>query len=686
VRTNRLIDESSPYLLQHARNPVDWYPWGEEALARAREEDKPIFLSIGYAACHWCHVMEHESFEDEGVADFLNRHFICIKVDREERPDLDDIYMTAVQMLTGAGGWPMTVFLTPDLKPFFGGTYFPPDDRYGRPGFKNLLSRMVDIWANRRADVLKSADEIANGLMGRSMPKRAPGAIGEDLIENAVRELERSHDVQWGGFGGAPKFPPSGSLALLLRHYRHTGEQRALDVACHTLDRMASGGLYDQLGGGFHRYSVDERWLVPHFEKMLYDNALLSQVYLEAYQVTGRSSYRRIARETLEYAARDMRDEAGGLHSSEDADSEGVEGKFYVWTPDEIEEVLGKEDAELFCGYYGVTSGGNFEGKNILHVPQADEAQAKKRGLEVEALRSRLAGMREKLLAKRAGRVRPGKDDKVLTSWNGLMISAFARGAQVLEEKRFGRIAAEAAAFVLGHMMRNGQLLRSYRKGKTRQPGFLDDYAFFATALLDLYETSFESKWLEAAASVADQLVEAFWDEEEGSFYFTSQAHHDILTRVKPTFDGAEPSGNAMSTLLLFRLARYLDRADYRDKAERVLAHYASMLREAPRAFMNMLCAVDYCLRPDHEIAIVGSPDDRATHDLLAVVYARFLPNRILALLEPDGAGEGGVAPLIPLLQGKRMVNGRPTAYVCRNFACQEPVTSADELERVLAE
>ena len=612
VHTNRLAGETSPYLLQHAHNPVDWYPWGEAAFAKARKEHKPIFLSIGYSACHWCHVMERESFESREVAAILNTEFVSIKVDREERPDVDRIYMTAVQMMTGSGGLPLSVFLTPDLKPFFGGTYFPPEDRFGRPGFKSLLTQITGLWRDQRAEITKRAAHAAEAISLHldGMPagtaavalETAPDAVADNArarISDAVEALVYSYDQKWGGFGSQPKFPPSGTLGLLMRRYVRRGDEKLLRMVTHTLDRMAYGGMYDQIGGGFHRYSVDRKWLVPHFEKMLYDNALLAKHYLEAYQLTKRPLYRRIATETLDYVIREMTDSSGGFHSSEDADSEGEEGKFYVWSAPEIKKALGN-DAALFSRYYGVTAHGNFEGRNILSVRDGLESFARAEKTPANSLEKQLTALRKKLLGVRAKRVRPGKDDKVLSAWNGLMISSLAKGYQVLGEKRFLKAAQAAAGFMASTMMDDeSHLFRTYRRGKARIPGYLDDYANMANAFLDLYEASLDPRWLTAADGLAARMIELFWDEKGHGFYFASARHKNLLARAKPYTDGSTPSGNSTAVLALLRLAGLRNRQDYRLKAVQTVQAAMRAVGKYPRAYPFMLYAADILAEPE---------------------------------------------------------------------------------------
>ena len=693
VHTNHLAGQTSPYLLQHARNPVDWYPWGDEALRRARDEGKPILLSIGYSACHWCHVMERESFEDPQVAEILNEHFISIKVDREERPDLDEIYMTAVQLMTGSGGWPLNVFLTPELKPFYGGTYFPPDDCHGRPGFGKLAGHIAQAWRQDADGIRRSSEQLTGAIQEiAEQNTTSAGLVDAAVLSRAVQELEQTFDSQWGGFGQAPKFPPSGAIGVLLRQYAHTGEAKLLEMAATTLDRMAYGGMYDQLGGGFHRYATDRQWLVPHFEKMLYDNALLARVYLEAWQVTGKQLYRRVAAETLDYVLRDMTDGCGGFHSSEDADSEGEEGKFFVWSPDEIKEALGEQDGVLFCDYYGVTGAGNFEGRNILHVPREPAEFAGEKGMSAADLEDRLAPLREKLRQVRDERVRPGKDDKIIVAWNGMTISAMARGYQVLGEDRFLQAGQKAADFLLAAMTDAGNLQRTYRGAGGRAdsrsdklPAYLDDYAELANALVDLCEATFDLRWLGAAELLAGRMVADFWDEKDGAFFYTSAAHKDLLVRTKPLYDGAVPSGNSTAALVLLRLAGLLGEDEYRRKAERVLALAGERVLAQPAGYMNLLWAADFLLSPTREIAIAGERDGEDTRHLLEVIHRCFIPNKVVALVEPGAAGSAAVER-IAWLGHKEMIEGKATVYVCRNHNCKLPVTDDAALAEVLNE
>ncbi len=685
-RSNRLINATSPYLLQHAHNPVDWYPWGDEALEKARNENKPIFLSIGYSACHWCHVMERESFEDDAIAELLNRHYVPVKVDREERPDIDGIYMAATQIMTGGGGWPMSVFLTPALKPFYAGTYFPPRTRMGRPGFQTVLESISAAWLTRNNEILESAEKFTDYVRQNAETCTGPpNAPTPGLIAAGADALVRSFDPNHGGFGPAPKFPPHGAINLLFRQYYATKDGPVRDAALVTLRKMAEGGLYDHLGGGFHRYSVDERWLVPHFEKMLYDNAQLAPLYLAAYQITGDSFYRRIAEETFDYVLREMTGPDGGFYSSEDADSEGEEGKFYLWRHDDIVDLLGEEDASLFNEHYTVRPEGNFSspeeyhaGQNILHVTGSLGDLAERHGLAAVDLEARLGAMRRKLFAARLQRVRPGLDDKALTSWNALMISAFARGYQVLADETLLRAAEKAAAFLWSQLKDGERLLRSRRNGESRFDAYLDDHAFLAVALLDLYEAAFDVRWLEAAREITDILLAKFWDQEGGGFFFTSPDHTHLIARDKPVFDGAEPSGNAMAAYALLRLAAFSGVAAYGEKAERLLCINHAGLESMPRAQLHMLCAADFYLTAPKEVAIAGKS---GAHDVLALLQAlhrHYIPNKVVAFIDPDAPDAQRARAATPLLNAKVPLDGKAAAYVCKGFTCRQPVTTPE--------
>jgi uncharacterized protein YyaL (SSP411 family) len=679
---NRLANETSPYLLQHKDNPVDWYPWGEEALKRAREEDRPVLLSVGYSACHWCHVMERESFEDVETARMMNEHFVNVKVDREERPDIDSIYMAAVQALTRHGGWPMTVFLTPEGAPFYGGTYFPPVPSRGMPSFQQLLLSIADAYENHREEVLQSAQSVRDYLQASTaaeMPE--PEVSGTELLDRAAGSLLGGLDRRFGGFGGAPKFPQAMNLEVLLRHYHRTGERSALDGVELTCRQMANGGIYDQLGGGFSRYSVDEYWLVPHFEKMLYDNALLSRLYLETYQATGDAFYRRIAEETLDYVLRDMTSEEGGFYSAEDADSEGEEGKFYVWTPEELEAILEQDEASLAARYWDVTGRGNFEGKNILHVARPPEAVADEFGLSTEELWDRIARIRAKLFAVREERVRPGRDEKILAAWNGLMLRSFALAARTTGREDYREAAVENASFIVEKLKEDGRIHRSYKDGRARFNGYLEDYAMVADGLVGLYEATFETRWLVEADDLLDAVSELFWDEEKRAFYDTPADHEELVTRPRDVYDNAAPSGTSVATEVLLKLALLLDRADYRQRAEDVLEGLAGGMEKVPGGFGRLLCALDFSTSEPREVAIVGDPQAPDTSALLKTVYAGYLPNKVVAGRGPDDDEAGA---LIPLLAQRPAREGKATAYVCIHYACQTPTTNPVELSRQL--
>ena len=678
---NHLIHETSPYLRQHAYNPVDWYPWGEEALQHARAENKPILLSIGYAACHWCHVMAHESFDDPDTAALLNDHFISIKVDREERPDLDSIYMDAVQAMTGAGGWPMTVFLTPDLIPFYAGTYFPPSDRHGLPGFKRVLVGVADAWRNRPQDVAQTVSQMANYLTERKLQSAADQVLTPDLLDQAAQGFARQFDPMHGGFGRAPKFPQPMALEFLLRQYQRTGDVTVLRIVEQTLQKMARGGIYDQLGGGFHRYSVDLVWLVPHFEKMLYDNAQLAWVYLAAYQVTGQEFYRRIVEETLDYVLRDMTHPDGGFYSTQDADSEGEEGKFYVWSAAEIDQALDSDDARLFKLTYGVSDRGNWEGKNILFLAREPDEVAADVGVSVEAVREAIARGRRTLFERRATRVAPGRDEKILTSWNGLMIRAFAEAGRALGRRDYRDAAVRAANFVLAKLGRDGRLLRTYKDDVAKLNGFLEDYVFLADGLLALYAAAFDLGWFREAHRLVDAALEWFWDDESGSFYDTSRDHEQLITRPRDFYDNATPAGNSVAAELLLRLANYTRDDGLRQRARAILAPLAGAAGSQPLAFGRLVCALDLYFADAREVAIVGDVSAADTTALLDVVNQKYRPYLAVAAMSPD---DEQAATIIPLLHGRSIVDGKATAYVCKNFACQMPTTDPNEFAEQL--
>jgi uncharacterized protein YyaL (SSP411 family) len=676
---NRLAEATSPYLIQHADNPVDWYEWGPEALDRAREEDKPVLLSVGYAACHWCHVMAHESFEDAEVAAFMNEHFVNIKVDREERPDVDAIYMDAVQALSGHGGWPMTVFLTPEAEPFYAGTYFPSEDRHGMPSFRRVLEAVATAWRDRREDLGRQGAEIVKAI-GSPFPASSE-PLGEDLLLAAHQGLASMFDPEWGGFGPAPKFPQPMTLEFLLRcHLR--GYEGALGRATLTLDRMADGGIFDQIGGGFHRYSTDRVWLVPHFEKMLYDNAQLARLYLHAWQVTGRERYREVTLETLEYLLREMRHDGGGFFSAQDADSEGVEGRFFVWSHDQLTRGAG-DRGELVAAYFGATPEGNWEGTNVLWRPRPADVVAEDAELPVDQLMEDVRGARARLFDIRERRVRPSTDDKVLASWNGLAIVAFAEAGRVLHERRYVEAAAAAADFVLTALRReDGRLLRAWRDGRTSGPGYADDYAMMAAACLSLYETTFDVRWMQEARSLAEDMMRLFHDPEGGGFFQTGSDAETLVVRPKELFDNAVPSGNSVAAEVLQRLALLTGEAEHETAGVSTLRAARDLLPRAPSMFGHTLGALDLYVSAAKEVAIVGDPAADDTKRLVEEVWSRYLPNTVLAVASP---GDEGAAAAVPLLKGRDTIDGRAAAYVCERFACQRPVSEPHELAAQLA-
>jgi uncharacterized protein YyaL (SSP411 family) len=680
--TNRLAAETSPYLLQHAHNPVDWYAWGDEALNAAREQNKPILLSIGYSACHWCHVMERESFENEEIARLMNENFINIKVDREERPDLDQIYMNAVQMMTGHGGWPMTMFLTPEGVPFYGGTYFPPEDRHNMPGFPRVLLGVAETYRTRPDDVTQTAVSMLGELQRMGLAQASGETFSLEMLDAAQRGMARSYDERYGGFGSAPKFPAAMNLEFLLRQTHRTGDEQALLMVEHTCRKMAEGGMYDQLGGGFHRYSTDARWLVPHFEKMLYDNALLSRLYLHVFQQTGEDFYRRIAVETLDYVVREMFDERGGFYSTQDADSEGHEGKFFIWSPSEIEEILGAETAALFNAYYDVTPGGNFEGQNILNINASVEEAARKAGVSVERMQEAIESGREKLFAVREERIKPGRDEKVLTAWNGLMLASFAEAAAILERQDYLVIGEKNASFVLDELRRDGLLLRTYKDGQAKLNAYLEDYAFYADGLIALYQASGNLRWLEEAVALTDKMVEEFWDEEDGGFFYTGKSHEELIVRTKDYFDNATPSGNSVAAEVLLNLAVLTGNEQYQRMAVTLFRLLGNYIKRYPSAFGRALGALDFYLSTPKEIVIVGVREAEDTKSLLREVWKKYLPNKVLA--QSSGADERA-AKLIPLLQERTMIDNQATAYVCEHYTCQQPVKTPEELAKQLS-
>ncbi len=674
--TNNLINETSPYLLQHAHNPVDWYPWGEAALGRARAENKPILLSIGYSACHWCHVMEHESFENEAIARLMNEKFVNIKVDREERPDLDQIYMNAVQMMTGQGGWPMTMFLTPDGVPFYGGTYFPPSDRYNMPGFPRILASVAEAFRSQPEQVASTATAMLGELRRVGLAEQSRDVLAFEVLDSAVRRISANYDRANGGFGGAPKFPPAMNLEFLLHHNHRTGAADSLEIVEHTARKMSEGGMYDQLGGGFHRYSVDAKWLVPHFEKMLYDNALLSRLYLHLYQVTKDPAARRIAEETLDYVVREMTDAGGGFYSSQDADSEGEEGKFFVWSRQEILEVLGDQEGKLFCEFFDITERGNFEGENILHITSSIADTAAKHKISTEELQAILDNGRQKLFGVREQRVKPGRDEKVLTAWNGLMLASLAEASAILERSDYRKVAEANARFLLSRLKKDGLLLRTYKDGEAKLNAYLEDYACLIDGLISLYEASGDLTWIESAIELADKMIEQFWDDSEGGFFFTGKSHEKLIVRSKEFLDNATPSGNSIAAVSLLRLSLLTANDDYRRRATAVLRLMADQIRRYPSAFGFALSALDFYLGTPLEVVIVGSPSPQLDK-LLRTVWRTYLPSRVIANCHQQYQQ---AAAVVPLFVGRDALATEPTAFVCRASTCQRPVNNSEDL------
>ncbi len=708
---NRLAREKSPYLLQHARNPVDWYPWGDKAFERAKTENKPVFLSVGYSTCHWCHVMERESFGDKETARLLNRAFICVKVDREERPDLDQYFMAVCQALTGSGGWPLTVVMTPDKKPFFAGTYFPKKRRWGRDGLMEIVPRIQTLWETRREEIVRSAGEVSRLVLSRRSSGAESGGPSAAVLNEALRGLSADFDDIHGGFGVAPKFPAPHNLAFLLRMWGRTGREEALGMVERTLLAMRHGGIFDQLGFGFHRYSTDAHWLVPHFEKMLYDQALLAHVYTEAYQATGRGDFRRTALETLDYVLRDMTSPEGGFYSAEDADSEGEEGLFYLWTEDEIRSVLGDHDASIALEAYNIRSGGNFSeprqgpnGRNILHLtfPRAaesppnglrtgmrpagrpDSPEAHGAGLELDPFDERMDRIRASLFEARKKKARPFKDTKILADWNGLAVAAFAAAARIADRSRYLKAAKNAARFILDGMRDSrGRLFHVHSEGEARVPGFLDDYAFLAHGLIELHQTTFDPVYLKEALALTEAAKSLFEDSQNGGFFFVPP-DSELPVRNKELYDSAIPSGNAMMLLNLVRLARLTGRADLEVKASGLVSAVYAKIGPNPRAHAAILCGLDLAFGPTHEVVIVGQAGDPRTRELIEVLQRGYLPN-VLGLFKPDGEKAPAVVEIAPFTEPMTPAEGRPVAYVCTGGRCLKPVRSAEELAGVLA-
>ena len=686
---NSLISEKSPYLLQHAHNPVDWHPWSEEAFEQALHEDKPVFLSIGYSTCHWCHVMAHESFEDQQVAKLINDAFVPIKVDREERPDIDQIYMTACQMMTGRGGWPLTIIMTPDKKPFFAATYIPKEGRFGSSGLLELIPRIRDLWTNDRARLLDSAEKISVNLNQIRTPQPGTGtALDESALTNAYEGLCQQFDLQNGGFGSAPKFPTPHNLLFLLRYWKRNNDANALDMVETTLQAMRMGGVYDQVGFGFHRYSTDARWFAPHFEKMLYDQALLAMAYSEAYQATHKVEYANTARETLDYVLRDMTSEDGGFYSAEDADSEGVEGKFYLWSVAELKALLDKDEFSLLTKLFDIQEGGNFEierGMNILALRSSLEDAASVYGIPEKEIRERLGKIRTKLFASREKRVRPYKDDKILTDWNGLMIAAYAKAAQVLGQPVPGQApgdqdhsqaARRAADFILARMLQpDGRLLHRYRDGPGIQAN-LDDYSFMIWGLIELYEAVFDTQYLQAALDLTRVMIDHFWDNESGGFYFTPDDGERLLVRHKEIYDGAVPSGNSVAMLNLLRLSRLTGNHEYEELADKIGWAFSTQVNRQPTAYAMLMATLDFGLGPAYEVVVVGDPGAQDTLDMLKALRSRFMPNKVVILVD-SGETTPAIFRLAGFTKNLSTTKGAATAYVCANHCCDLPTTDA---------
>jgi len=678
---NQLAAETSPYLQQHAWNPVDWFPWGPDAFQKAKAEGKPIFLSIGYSACHWCHVMERESFENEDIAALLNEHYVSIKVDREERPEIDQIYMSAVQLITRRGGWPMSVFMTPDGRPYYGGTYWPPTSRMGMPGFRDILLKLHDYWTNKRDEVESSADQIVAAIRNMAAPVFEETELGEETLRNAVQELVQSADRVHGGFGNAPKFPHPMDIRMLLRGWQRFGDEQALKIARLTLSRMARGGIHDHLGGGFHRYSTDAHWLVPHFEKMLYDNALLVPAYLEMFQITGEQTFADVARQTLDYVLREMTSPEGAFYSTQDADSEGEEGKFFVWTPLETRAILGAEDAEIFNTCYDVTTRGNWEGKSILHLPKPLEELARSLNLSLEELHVVLQRCRQKLLKARSRRVPPARDEKILTAWNGMMISALAQAAAILHEPDYREAAMRAADFLLQHLHCDQErLLHCYKDGQARFQGCLDDYACLMDGLVDLFQVTSIDTYLQSALALSKDVLKHFWDADAGGFFYTAIDHEQLIARTKDLQDNATPSGNGMMAMVLARLGRMCDRTDLEMAATKTLAALSELLATHPRACGQALLALDFLMGPTWEIVLVDGHDQVAA-EMWHHVWHRFLPRKVTLRWPTDR-----VRPeMLNLLEGK--LGDRPSQlFICDRGVCQAPCRDVPQAIQTLEE
>ena len=683
--SNHLKNEKSPYLLQHVENPVDWYPWGETAFRKAKREDKPVFLSIGYATCHWCHVMAHESFEDEEVARILNRNYVAIKVDREERPDIDKIYMSVCQSLTGRGGWPLTILMTPEGRPFFTGTYFPKSSRMGMPGIVDILKQIADMWKNDRQKILSASNDITKAIQPRQDGNTSIYTLNIETLKKGYEQLEKTFDSKLGGFGGAPKFPTPHHLTFLLRWYRRSNDPPPLKMVDQTLTAMRRGGIFDQIGFGFHRYSVDAKWLVPHFEKMLYDQALLALAYIEAYQVTKEKRFAIVAQEIFTYVLRDMTDPNGGFYSAEDADSEGREGLFYLWKRKDILHHLGEKEGDIYCRFYGITDEGNFEeGFNIPHISLSREAFAKQEGIELTKLEDLLASARSRLFAIREQRIHPLKDDKILTSWNGLMIAALSKAYQVIGDQKYADAAMAAADFILTKLRgEDGRLFRRFRHGDVAYPGYLDDYAFLVWGLIELYESTFNIAYLEEAVALNKAMIDIFWDKKGSGLYFTGKGNEALITKSKEAYDGALPSGNSVAAQNFLRLGRMTGNIALEQRAEQLIRSFSVEIKGYPMGYTQMLAAVDFIAGPSQEIVIAGDPVNKITQSIIRTVQEKFLPNKVV-LLHSDGSEGKRLEALSPFVKGMGPANQEPTAYVCEQYTCQAPVTEVGRLDELL--
>ncbi len=688
---NRLALEKSPYLLQHADNPVDWYPWAEGSFLKARKENKPVFLSIGYSTCHWCHVMAHESFEDRQVAKLMNETFVSIKVDREERPDIDMVYMTVCQMMTGSGGWPLTIIMTPDKEPFFAATYIPKETRFERVGMLELIPRIKELWSIRQADAVSSANQIMAALQ-KPLPETPGEELGEPLLHLAYKQLQERFDAQNGGFGSAPKFPAPHNILFLLRYWKRTGNEMALRMVGRTLHAMRHGGIYDQVGFGFHRYSTDSRWLVPHFEKMIYDQALLAMAYTEAYQATGREEYAQTAHEVFTYILRDMTAAEGGFYSAEDADSEGEEGKFYLWKKDEIHRVLSGEESTLAVRLFNISEGGNFkdevtgrkDGGNILYLTKSIDELASDLRMSAPELQAHIEGIRQKLFTYRLKRIHPHKDDKILTDWNGLMIAALAKGAQVFDEPRYASAAKRAADFILENVRTaEGRLLHRYRDGEAALTAHIDDYAFFIYGLLELYEATFDVNYLKTSLGLNEDLLRHFWDQDNGGFYFTADDGESLLIRQKEIYDGAVPSGNSVAMLNLLRLGRITAKADFEEKAARIGQGFYANVNQMPSAHTQLLVAVDFAVGPSYEIVIAGGSQDNDMKQMVDAIRGQFVPNKIV-ILRPAEHKSSEIDSIAPFARHHSNIDGKATAYVCLGYNCKLPTTDISSMLKLL--